>query len=87
MKKTFIAMVCVEAREICTISANQLAVMIAARHKEKGGREDQCTVLILVTAPKAKGLRVYMNQPGINATVLGKELIVNKNSFPSVLFK
>ncbi|GAA0711953.1 hypothetical protein [Dokdonella soli] len=83
-ERTFVALVCVEAREICAIIADQLASMIAARQKAKGGTEDQYTVL--VTAPKGKGLRVYMNHPGTKATILGKPVIVSRSSFPSVLF-
>jgi hypothetical protein len=82
--KTFIAMVCVNAREICLISADQLHEMLASRQTAYGGLEDQYTVL--VTAPAKKGLRVYMNQPGRRKIILGKELIVSRSSFPSDLF-
>ena len=83
-ERTFIVLVCVDAREICAITADELATMIAARQKAKGSMEDQYTVL--VTAPKGKGLRVYMNHPGTKGTLLGKELIISRSSFPGVLF-
>jgi hypothetical protein len=83
-EKTFIALVCVKAREICAITADQLNTLIAARKKAKGGAEDQYTVL--VTAPAGKSLRVYMNHPGVRKTILGDPVIVSRNAFPTDLF-
>lgn len=83
-EKTFIAMVCVKAREICVISVAQLDALFAARKKAKGVTEDQYTVL--VTAPTGKSLRLYMNQPGVRKTVLGDPIIVSRNAFPDSLF-
>jgi hypothetical protein len=50
----------------------------------KGSDEDQ--YVVLVTTPKNKGLRVYVNAPGKRKTILGKELTVARNSFPGVIF-
>jgi len=82
--KTFIALVCVSAREVCLITADQLNVLITERQKAFGGREDQYT--ILVTAPANKGLRVYVNAPGRKKVMLGKELIISRSAFPAELF-
>ena len=49
-----------------------------------GGNEDQYTVL--VTAEAGKSLRVYMNQPGVKNTILGKELVIPRKAFPDVIF-
>ncbi|WP_242101572.1 hypothetical protein [Lysobacter sp. M2-1] len=83
-ESTYIALVCVGAREVCTISADQLADLIAARQKANGGQEDQYT--LLVTADPGKSLRAYVNQPGKKATILGKPLVVGRNAFPNSLF-
>ena len=82
--KTFIALVCVKDREICCISYEQLQTLVERRKAAKGGDEDQ--YVLLVTAPKNKGLRVYVNAPGKRKTILGKELIVSRNTFPGTIF-
>lgn len=81
--KVFVVLVCVADREICYIEYSQLAAMIAARKAAKGSDEEQYTVL--VTAPKGKGLRIYMNAPGKKNTTLGST-IVSRNGFPDVIF-
>lgn len=83
-QKTFIALVCVKEREICCISYEELQGLIARRKKQKDDAEDQ--YVILVTAPKGKSLRVYVNAPGKRKTILGKELIVSRKAFPNVIF-
>lgn len=83
--KTFVALVCVKEREICCISYDELMSLVARRKAKKGADEDQYTVL--VTAPKGKGLRVYMNLPGQRGTILGKALIVARKAFPALLFE
>lgn len=82
--KTFIAMVCVGAREVCCISYEELSSMIKARRNEKNKKEDQYT--ILVTVPTGKSMRVYINAPGKKNRMLGKANIINRNSFPSRIF-
>ena len=82
--KVFIVLVCVEDREICYVTFNDLQAMINARNAANGGAEEQYTVL--VTAPKGKGLRIYMNAPGKKNTALGKK-IVSRNGFPDVIFE
>lgn len=83
-EKAFIVLVCVPVKEICAITVDQLNAMITARKKAAGGDEDQYTVL--VTAEAGKSLRVYMNQPGVKNTILGKELVIPRKAFPDVIF-
>lgn len=83
-EKSYIALVCVRAREVCLISVDQLNALMDARRKAKGAIEDQYTVL--VTAPPGKSLRVYVNEPGRRKTILGNSLIVSRSAFPSDLF-
>lgn len=82
--KTFIAMVCVKDREICCLPYSELLKLIAKREKELGDTEDTHT--IVVTVPKGKSLRVYVNMPGKKKIILGKEIVVNRNAFPSGIF-
>ena len=82
--KVFIVLVCVADREICYIEYTELTAMIQARGAANGGDEDQYTVL--VTAPKGKSLRMYMNAPGKKGVTLGKPKIVSRNGFPDVIF-
>lgn len=82
--KTFAALVCVGAREVCCISYEELASMVDARQKEKGAKEDQYT--ILVTVPTGKSMRVYVNAPGKKNTMLGKAKIIKRSDFPSRIF-
>jgi hypothetical protein len=83
-QKMFVALVCVKVREICCLSYEQLLSMITSRQNKKGAPEDQYA--ILVTAPKGKGLRVYVNNPGTKKKILGDPLIVARNTFPEILF-
>ncbi len=82
--KTFIALVCVKDREICCLPHSQLVKLVALREKALGASEEVHT--ILVTVPKGKSLRVYVNAPGKKKTILGKELIVSRNAFPDGIF-
>lgn len=82
--ETHLALVCVGAREVCAISADMLSDLISSRQKAFGGNEDQYT--LLVTVPKGKSMRVYVNHPGKKATLLGKERVISRSSFPEVIF-
>lgn len=81
--RAVIALVCVEARQICALTADDLADMIAERQKSAGGPEDQYT--LLVTAEKGKSLRAYMNKAGKKGTSL-KKRVVARNAFPNCVF-
>jgi hypothetical protein len=82
--KLFIGLVCVKDRCICCVSYNQLAELIERRKKSKGSDEDQ--YVILVTAPKGKAFRVYVNAANKKNRLLGKALIVARNTFPNAIF-
>ena len=84
MANTFIALVCVKDREIACLPLARLQKMVKRRRKEKGGLEEQ--YVVLVTAPDGKGLRAYVNWPERRNTILGKELIIRRQSFPDALF-
>ena len=84
MANTFIALVCVKDREIACLPLPQLQKLVARRLKEKGEPEDQ--YVVLVTAPERKKLRVYVNALGRRGTMLGKELLINRQLFPAALF-
>jgi hypothetical protein len=83
--KTFLALVCVDAREVCSLPYDALLTLIARRRKAAGKVEDQYT--LLVTAQKNAGLHVYVNAPHKKNTKLGKDIVVSRNAFPSDLFK
>ena len=83
--KTFIALVCVKGRQICCLTAEQLNTFVQSRKAEAGKAENQYA--ILVTMPKGKSMRVYVNQPGMKKTMLSeKPLIVSRSIFPDALF-
>ena len=84
MDQTFIALVCVKDREIACLTLKQLQNMVARRLKAKGTPEDQ--YVVLVTAPEKKKLRVYVNAPSKRGSILGKELLINRQLFPDALF-
>ncbi|MBL0938506.1 MAG: hypothetical protein IBJ03_06415 [Gemmatimonadaceae bacterium] len=83
-RRAFVALVCVEAREICCVSRAQLITMIGQRRAATGRREENNTVL--VHALPGERFRVYMNAPGVRNAVLGDPLLVARNSFPKLLF-
>ena len=80
----FLGLVCVKDREICCISYKQLESLVNARKAAKAVSEHQYS--ILVTAPKNKSLRAYINAPGVKKTMLGSALVISRSSFPDVLF-
>lgn len=82
--RAFVALVCVEARQICCISRDELTDIIEERKRAKGSDEDMYT--ILVTVPDGKKLRVYANCPGKRKKSL-KQRTVSRTRFPGVIFK
>ena len=85
--KCYVALVCVKDREVCCLSHAQLQQLFSRRKAaldKLGKAEDSLTVL--VTAPKKKSLRIYVNSPGERKIILGKALIVNRNAFPENIF-
>lgn len=83
--KTFLALVCVKAREVCCLTYAQLLLLIERRRKDVGHVEDQYT--LLVTAQKNEGLHAYVNKSHARNTKLGKDIIVSRNAFPDDLFR
>jgi hypothetical protein len=84
--KTFLALVCVEAREVCCLAYGQLLSLIERRRKAFGGVESQ--YVILVTAQKGSSLHVYINAPHKKKTKLGKnDIVVSRSAFPGDLFQ
>lgn len=81
-KHLFVALVCVKAQEICCVAYDLLLQMLAERRSRITGEN---TFTILVTAPKGKKMRVYMNAPGKKAAALTQHLIA-RNAFPDDLF-
>jgi len=85
-RKTFIAMVCVKGRQVCCLPLTDFRTMIKARlRKNRDVEEEQYTVL--VTLPKGKAFRVYMNEPGRKKITLGTPITVARNKFPKQLFE
>jgi hypothetical protein len=82
-EKVYIGLVCVRAKQICAISYKQFEDFLAERREAKGSRESIYT--IIVTVPKGKRFRVYVNQPGERKKSLGV-VRVPRNTFPGCLF-
>ena len=80
----FLALVCVKDREICCLSYSELCELIKRRKTAIKTTEDQYAVL--VTMPKRKSMRVYVNAPHVKNKMLGKPMIVNRNEFPAKVF-
>jgi hypothetical protein len=83
--KTFIALVCVGAREICCVSFEELDTMIEARKAANEIADSQYT--ILVTVPAGKSMRAYVNAPGKRNTILGNSKIITRSDFPGRIFR
>lgn len=83
-KKCFIALVCVEVREICCLSYEELLSLVETRKKAKEEDEDQYQ--ILVTAPSGKKFRVYVNSPGRRKISLEPEILIGRSDFPKKIF-
>jgi hypothetical protein len=82
--RLFLALICVKAEQICCLPYGELLNLIEERTQRKGSEE--ATYTLLVTVPKNKGFRVYMNVPGKKKQQFG-ETIVSRNDFPTVIFE
>jgi hypothetical protein len=80
----FVALVCVQAREICCLTYAQLNQLIGYRRTDVGHDEDQ--YVVLVTMPKGKSFRAYVNAAGVRNRFTGKQLIIARNAFPGSIF-
>ena len=83
--KLYLALICVEDRQICCIPNSELTDMINERKKDAGQKEDQYQVL--VTLKKGSAFRVYMNKHNSPGKRLKKLLKVPRNNFPNALFE
>lgn len=85
--KCFVALVCVEDREICCLPYAKLQSLLQARNTAlmKLGRTESA-LTVLVTAKKNKALHVYVNQPGKKG-VYADEEVVARNAFPAAIFE
>lgn len=81
--RVFIVLVCIKAKQICALTFANLKAHRRERQKEFGGPELQ--YVLLVTAPRNKSFRVYMNAPGKKRQSLNQR-IVKRNAFPRVIF-
>lgn len=81
----YLGLICVKGRQICCLSLEMLNELIGRRQKEKGGEEDQYT--ILVTIPKGGYFRVYINAPGKKKTWLGDQFKIARRDFPNKFFE
>jgi hypothetical protein len=84
VSKVYLALVCVTAREVCSLPYEQLLSLIALRRNAAGHAENQYT--ILVTVKPGESMHVYVNYPNKKKTVIGKHLVINRNAFPNDLF-
>lgn len=82
--RSYIALVCVKAGEVCLLSVADLYEKRAERERDRGSTEEQYQVLVAVSPRKS--FRVYMNASGVRKKSLTKT-IVNRNEFPRVLFR
>lgn len=82
--KTLITLVCVKDREICCLTYSELQSLRSSRKNASGKEESNLTVL--VTIPKGKSMRVYVNTPGKRNSILGKPIVKSRNAFPSIIF-
>ena len=84
-ESVFIALVCVEDRQICCISKEEYTTWLEKRREALGDDEEISTFLVRV--PSRKSLRVNMNNPGKKRQYLDQPQIVARNRFPKVLFE
>lgn len=85
VRRVFLALVCVHARQICCLPLNDFDALLDRRKRAVGKEEEQ--YVLLVTALTRKSFRVYINAPGVRKRMLGKPLIVARTVFPDHLFE
>ena len=79
----FLALVCVEDREICCLPYDSLCRLIEARKRYKGTSEDEYIVEVFIS--ERDRLRVWINFPDRKRTV-ADELVIPRSDFPRKLF-
>ena len=83
-ERVFLALVCVEGREICCLTYDQLLELISRRQAKSRESEEQYT--IIASLNKGKKFRVYVNVPDRRKIKLG-ELLISRSDFPDKLFE
>jgi hypothetical protein len=83
--KLFVALVCIDDRQICCLEYSELQAWFQKRQHALGKNEDRST--ILVKLPKGKEFRVNMNQPRRRKVYLADPQLVPRNRFPNALFE
>ena len=81
----FIGLICVQHKQICCLSADELDTLIARRKKAKGSAERQYTVVVAL--PNRSKFRTYVTIPYRRNSVLGDPMLVAQKDFPDRLFR
>jgi len=82
--RTFIGLICVQAKEICCIDYELFLDIMEERYDKAGYKEDQ--YMILIAAQPKKSFRVYANMPGTRGASLTQH-IISRSDFPGVIFE
>jgi len=82
--RLFIAMVCVEDREICCLSYDELCRLVETRKNKKGSQENQYSILMTILS--GNSIHVYVNAPGVKNTKIGKDMIIKRKEYPNKIF-
>ena len=83
-QSAYIGFVCVEDKQICCLSVDELLALISRRRKAKGADEKQYSVIAAL--PKGSKFRVYVTPPRRRNMVLGDPVLVAQKDFSERLF-
>ena len=84
-RSTFVGLICVQDKQICCLSSDELDALIARRRKRKGEAESQYTVVVAL--PIRSKFRTYVTPPDRRNRVLGDPILVSQKDFPDRLFR
>ena len=82
----FIVLVCIEDREVCCISHEELEEWFGKRRTALDDVEEE-TSTILVQVPAGQSFRLNMNMPGTRGQYLDEAQIISRSDFPDILFE
>ena len=83
--QAFIALICVQAAEICCLSTDDFNLL--AKQRRQSVDHDEDSLQVLVTAEPGKSLRAYVNAAGKKGTIAGKKITVARNAFPNAILE
>lgn len=83
--KLFVALVCIDDRQICCLEYSELLTWFQKRHRALRASEETSTILI--NLPQGREFRVNMNQPKRRKVYLADPQLVPRNRFPNALFE